>query len=73
MWCDFILPVVLVVAYAWLVSHTRSCKDHFVRVYLMQSRQSVLVNQIGVDATVEQLPCWKKHMCKSGSVTLRLH
>lgn len=59
MWFDFILPVVLVVAYTWLVSHTWSLKDYFVRVYLMQSRQSVLVNQIGVDATVEQLPCWE--------------
>lgn len=62
MWCDFILPVVVCgCVHVARESHSKF-KDHFVRVYLMQSRQSVLVDQIGADATVEELPCWKKHV-----------
>lgn len=65
MWCDLILPV----GVCGCVHVAREFKDRFVRDYLMQGRQSVLVDQIGADAAVEELPRWKKNMSKPGSVT----
>lgn len=72
LWCDFVPPVVVPGCVHVAGESHSEFEEHFVRVYLMQSRESVLVDQIGVDATVEQQPRWKKHMYKSGSFTHRL-